>query len=87
MSNRRKRNTSHAEGDHGPKTQSGIARQAHSAEREIPPQERVERSRVEAAFEGKRRLVEDRQQHDEAEKNSERTRLSDDERRGRDDGP
>lgn len=87
MSNRRTRNTTHAEGDHGPKTQSQIARQAHSTKREISPEERVERSRVEAGYEGKRRLVEDRQQHDESEKNSERTRLFADVRRGRNNGP
>jgi hypothetical protein len=36
--------------------------------------ETLERNRKRAAREGKRRLVEDREQHDESEKNSERTR-------------
>jgi len=44
--------------------------------REPSSEERAERIRADAAFEGKRRLVEDREQHDEAEKNSERNRPS-----------
>ncbi|HEU4565851.1 MAG TPA: hypothetical protein VFS05_14420 [Gemmatimonadaceae bacterium] len=47
----------------------------------------MERARAKAAYGGRRRLVEDRQQHDEAEKNSERTRLFVEHERGRDEGP
>jgi len=76
MSSRRKTNAGHAEGDHGPKTESHINRRSRSEMREPSSEERAERIRADAAFEGKRRLVEDREQHDEAEKNSERNRLS-----------
>ena len=74
MANRRNRNTSHAEGEHGPKTEAQIRRQLHSSPPELPVAERIERDRERAAREGRRRLVEDREQHDEREKNSERNR-------------
>jgi hypothetical protein len=45
----------------------------------------LERKREAGAHQGRRRLVADRQQHDEAEKHSERTRL--DRERGRESGP
>jgi hypothetical protein len=49
---------------------------------------RILKKRVRAAFRGKRRLVEDRQQHDEADKNSEQKRLYAELHRHRDvDGP
>jgi hypothetical protein len=87
MSNRRRRNTPQAEGEHGLTTESQIKRQLRSGSPELSASERVEQQRKKAAFEGKRRLVEDRQQHDEGEKNSERTRLFAEVRRGRNDGP
>src|SRR6185312_12053385 len=65
MAKRRPRNTTHAEGDHGPKTQSHIAKQLHSSPPEQAIEERLEEQRSDNAFSGKRRLVEDRQQHDE----------------------
>lgn len=87
MGKRRKGPTRHAEGDHGPKTQKRIVKQLKSRPREIQVAIRVEREHREAAFEGKRRLVEDRQQHDEGELASEHTRLFETIERGRDDGP
>jgi hypothetical protein len=76
-----------AEGQHGPKTHARLIAQLHEGPREEPVEERVEQDREEAAYGGKRRLVEDREQHDEAEKNSERTRLFVEHKRGRDNGP
>ena len=87
MAKRRPRNTTHAEGDHGPKTQSHIAKEAHSPPPTAPVDARLAEQRSEAAFSGRRRLVEDRQQHDEAEKNSEHRRLFEETQRGRNDGP
>lgn len=87
MGKRRTRKTPHAEGEHGPKTEARLIEQFESAPPEEPTEVRLERDRVRAAFEGKRRLVEDRQQHDEAEKNSEHERLFEEVRRGHNDGP
>jgi hypothetical protein len=90
MGNRRKRVTgpqSHAEGQHGARTHARFIEQLHEAPSREPVSERLERDHKKAAREGKRRLVEDRQQHDEAEKTSERTQLSEERRLGRDDGP
>ena len=88
MGKRRRAKPTHAEGEHGPKTEARIIEQLRSAPRKTPTETRLERDRVEAAFEGKRRLVEDRQQHDEAEKNSEHKRLFIEAQRGRDqEGP
>jgi hypothetical protein len=87
MGKRRTRKAPHAEGEHGPKTEAHIIQQLQSSPPDIPAEARLERERSEAAFEGKRRLVEDREQHDEGEKNSEHTRLFVDMRRGRADGP
>ncbi|MFL5577885.1 MAG: hypothetical protein ACJ79S_18170 [Gemmatimonadaceae bacterium] len=77
----------HAEGQHGPKTYQRFLDQLHEGPHEEPVEERAERARHRAAYDGRRRLVEDRQQHDEAEKNSERTRLFVEHERGRDEGP
>lgn len=77
----------HAEGQQGPKAHARFIEQLHEGRHEEPAEERVEEKREAAAYEGKRRLVEDRQQHDEAEKNSEHTRLFVERERGRDDGP
>lgn len=87
MGKRRQRPTPRAEGEHGPKTEKRIVKQLKSGHREIQVPIRIERERREAAFEGKRRLVEDRQQHDAAERSSEHTRLFETVERGRDDGP
>ena len=87
MGKRRTRSSPPAVGEHGPKTAAHIVEQLQSAPPEPPTQARVERDRSRAAFGGKRRLVEDRQQHDEAEKNSEHTRLFQEVRRRRDHGP
>jgi hypothetical protein len=77
----------HAEGDHGPKTRAHLREQLQAGEHRPPTEERAAVVRYDAAFHGKRRLVEDRQQHDEAEKNSERTRLFIEHAHHRDDGP
>jgi hypothetical protein len=66
----------HAEGEHGRKTRRRILEQLTSGARQEPEVIRLLKKRIRAAFRGKRRLVEDRQQHDEADKNSEQTRLS-----------
>jgi hypothetical protein len=79
--------TPHAEGAHGEKTHEHIIEQLQSGPPEPPEELVLTKQRTRGAFEGKRRLVEDRQQHDEAEKNSERERLYKDHVRGRDDGP
>jgi hypothetical protein len=90
MGNRRPHQTGpqrHAEGDHGEKTRRAIIEQLQAGPHEEPVDQRVEQKRKKAAYEGKRRLVEDRQQHDDAEKNSEHERLFREHERGRDDGP
>ena len=66
----------HAEGQHGARTRTRFVEQLHEAPPEEPVEARIARKHAEAADEGKRRLVEDREQHDEAEKNSEKNRLS-----------
>jgi hypothetical protein len=87
MGKRRRRQPGIAEGMHGPKTESRIIEQLQSGPAEPPTEAILERERVAGAFEGKRRLVEDREQHDESEKNSERKRLFSEMQRGHDDGP
>jgi len=78
----------HAEGQHGSKTHRRLIEQLHEGAQRDSVEERVDRDRHETAFEGGRRLVEDREQHDEPEKNSERNRLAIERERGRDaDGP
>lgn len=77
----------HAEGQHGDKTHSRLLEQLHEGQQEESREAKVERDRENAAMKGGRRLVEDRQQHDEAEKNSEHTRLYVEHKLGRDDGP
>jgi len=87
MGKRRRVTTDHAEGGHGPLTRRGFIAQLHAPAGESAAEARVERERQKAAGSGKRRLVEDRQQHDEGEKNSERARLFKEVKRGRNDGP
>jgi hypothetical protein len=65
--------TSHAEGEHGRKTQARNIEQLESSPAELPSEARADFDRAKAGS-GKRPLVEDRQQHDEAEKNSEANR-------------
>jgi hypothetical protein len=87
MGKRRRLTADHAEGEHGRKTRWHFIAQLRAATPESPAAKRLERQRQKAAEFGKRRLVEDRQQHDEAEKNSERERLFVEVKRGRNDGP
>jgi hypothetical protein len=66
----------HAEGAHGSKTHQAFLQQLHSkanapvADEPVSPESKTEKHG------SQRRLAQDRQQHDEAEKNSEKTRLS-----------
>lgn len=64
----------HAEGQHGEKTHSRFIDQLHETEPRESQSDRIERDRERLAEKGGRRLVEDREQHDEAEKNSEQLR-------------
>ena len=82
MGKRRARTVTHAEGGHGPKTGRRIIEQLESGPSGTPLADRLEIDQTLAAAEGKRRLVEDREQHDVGEKNSERTQLYDELRRG-----
>lgn len=65
----------HAEGQHGSETHRRMIEQLHEGAERDSVEERVDGDRHQTAFEGGRRLVEDREQHDEAEKNSERNEL------------
>jgi hypothetical protein len=76
----------HAEGQHGPRTHARFVEQLHETPPAEPAEEVTSRNRKRAAREGKRRLVEDRQQHDEGEKNSERTRVAKNLQHGRGNG-
>lgn len=81
MVKRRGKIGNHAEGEHGPRTHAKIVEQLEtsaSASEDATP------ARKEAPWKpdeesGKHRLVEGRQQHDEAEKQSERRRLENEE--------
>ena len=76
-----------AEGQHGDKTHARLIEQLHSG----PSGESDEGDRAarheQSAHEGKRRLVEDREQHDDADRNSEKVRLAKDLARGTEPGP
>ena len=63
----------HAEGQHGSKTHSRFIEQQHEGQHRESGEDRAQHDRDLAARKGGRRLVEDREQHDEAEKNSELT--------------
>ena len=67
----------HAEGAHGSKTHQAFIQQLHSKANapiaDEPPSARESKTEKHGS---QRRLAQDRQQHDEAEKNSEKTRLS-----------
>ena len=77
----------HAEGQHGDKTHSRFLEQLHEGKHVQSQADRIEENRQRAANSGGRRLVEDREQHDEAEKNSEHTQLFAEHERDRDQGP
>jgi hypothetical protein len=77
----------HAEGQHGNKTHSRFLEQLHEGEHRESRGDEIERNRANAADKGGRRLVEDREQHDEAEKNSEHTQLFAEHKLDRDQGP
>lgn len=66
----------HAEGQHGAKTRSKILEQLHSGNGAVDgsPENDLERPKNLAQRNAAHRLFEDRQQHDEAEKNSEKKR-------------
>ena len=67
----------HAEGEHGAKTRSKILEQLHSGNDAVDPNKNgLEPSKSLAHHNAAHRLFEERQQHDEAEKNSEKTRLN-----------
>jgi hypothetical protein len=74
---RQKGAQTHAEGQHGKKAHSRFIESLHEGR---PPSERELRTESTA---GARRLAEDREQHDEADKNSEKNRLARDWKRGR----
>ena len=70
----------HAEGQHGSKTRSRIIEQLHSGNGTKPDAPEAVPKPLETPRNGEHhnaahRLFEERQQHDEAEKNSEKTRL------------
>lgn len=77
MGKRRIRNTPHAEGSHGPRTHKHLREKLESGPQGMPVGDEIELDRMMGAVEGKRRLVENREQHDEGEKNSELTRRRD----------
>jgi hypothetical protein len=69
----------HAEGQHGAKTRSKILEQLHSGNGNgavDPNKTGLESEKDLAHHNSAHRLFEERQQHDEAEKNSEKTRLN-----------
>jgi len=80
MGKRRDPRSQHAVGQHGPRTHARFVEQLHETPGAEPAENVAERKRKVAAREGKRRLMADRQQHGEGEKNSERTRLAKDKR-------
>jgi protein subunit release factor B len=67
----------HAEGQHGSKTHSKFIEQLHSGNGSQPvePENSAELPKNLAHHNAAHRLFEERQQHDAAEKNSEKTRL------------
>lgn len=75
MVKRRGKTGNHAEGDHGPRTRAKFIEQLESGPTEPSAEESIRESRGPEGETGKQRLFEGRQQHDEAEKQSERRRL------------
>ena len=74
--------TGHAEGEHGNVAHDRLLQQLESGGQGETYEEEHDRTQQRGVLEGKRRLVEDRQQHDEAERDSERNRIYDVEDRG-----
>ena len=94
MGKRRDPKSQHAEGQHGPRTHARFVEQLHESPPVEPAEAIVERKRARAARDGKRRLVGRWKhrlvavEHDEGEKNSERTRFAKEHQHGRTgDGP
>jgi hypothetical protein len=79
MVKRRGKTGNHAEGGHGPRTHARLIDQLESGPGEVSEEERLRQARGPAEETGKQRLYEGRQQHDEAEKQSERRRLENEE--------
>ena len=82
---RQKGPQAHAEGQQGEKTHRAFLEGQRSHRETETVGDEVVRHRS-GAHEGRHRLTEDRQQHDEAEKNSERNRLAIERERGREPG-
>jgi hypothetical protein len=74
---RQKGAQTHAEGQHGKKAHARFIESLHEG-RAPSPRDLIARS-----DKGERRLHEDRQQHDDADKNSEKNRLNRERKRGR----
>jgi hypothetical protein len=85
--NEQKGAQAHAEGQQGEKTHARFLEQQQGGTHRESREERAEHDRDLASKKGGRRLVEDREQHDEAEKNSEHTQLFAEHKLGRDQGP
>jgi hypothetical protein len=83
----RKQSKLHAEGQHGDKTHARLIEQLQSGPSQEPVEDRLAARHEQSAYEGKRRLVEDREQHDEADRNSDKARLAKDLERGTEPGP
>jgi hypothetical protein len=77
MGKRRIRNTPNAEGSHGSKTHLHLVRELESGAQGMPVEQQIAVDRMLGAEAGKRRLAENREQHDHGEKNSEFTRRHD----------
>ena len=75
------------ESGHGPQTRRRMIEQLESGATETSRDERMDSDRARGAASGRRRLVEDREQHDEAEKNSESQHLFEASRHGGIEGP
>jgi len=83
----KRRTTNRPEGGHGEKTHARKIEELQSSPPEESRDVQVERNRAGSAREGGRRVVEDREQHDDAERTSERTQLFVKTKHGTDDGP
>jgi hypothetical protein len=76
-----------AEGQHGDKTHARLIEQLESGPSRESRDDQLAARHEQSAHEGKRRLVEDRQQHDDADRNSDKARLARDLGRGTEPGP
>jgi hypothetical protein len=82
-----KQSKTHAEGQHGDKTHARLIEQLHSGPTRDSEEDQRAARHEQSGHEGKRRLVEDREQHDEADRNSDKARLARDIERGTEPGP